>query len=92
MTSIKGQMDLFYASDMLIYIIHSCTMSFPTSIIFKVENLLLMIQVGKLSTGDSLDMCPQDEAAIVANDATVKDMEVTFTSQICLYWFPAAIS
>lgn len=33
-------------------------------------------QVGKLSTGDSLDMSAQDEASIVANDATVKDMEV----------------
>ncbi|KAH6811932.1 methylthioadenosine nucleosidase 1 [Perilla frutescens var. frutescens] len=35
----------------------------------------LNLKVGKLSTGDSLDMCPQDEAAIVANDATIKDME-----------------
>ncbi|KAF9619192.1 hypothetical protein IFM89_005746 [Coptis chinensis] len=33
------------------------------------------LKVGKLSTGDSLDMSPQDEAAIIANDATVKDME-----------------
>ncbi|XP_022896070.1 5'-methylthioadenosine/S-adenosylhomocysteine nucleosidase 2 isoform X2 [Olea europaea var. sylvestris] len=33
------------------------------------------IPIGKLSTGDSLDMCPHDEKAIVANDATVKDME-----------------
>jgi hypothetical protein len=37
---------------------------------------MLMFQAGKLSTGDSLDMSPQDEASIVANDATVKDMEV----------------
>ncbi len=36
-----------------------------------------MFQVGKLSTGDSLDMSSQDEASITANDATVKDMEVT---------------
>ena len=36
-----------------------------------------MLQVGKLSTGDSLDMSPQDEASITANDATVKDMEVS---------------
>uniref|UniRef100_A0A7N0T8R8 Nucleoside phosphorylase domain-containing protein n=1 Tax=Kalanchoe fedtschenkoi TaxID=63787 RepID=A0A7N0T8R8_KALFE len=35
----------------------------------------LKLKVGKLSTGDSLDMCPQDEASIIANDATVKDME-----------------
>lgn len=34
------------------------------------------LQAGKLSTGDSLDMSPQDEALITANDATVKDMEV----------------
>eukprot|EP00262_Sarcandra_glabra_P012181 TRINITY_DN308_c0_g1_i2.p1 TRINITY_DN308_c0_g1~~TRINITY_DN308_c0_g1_i2.p1 ORF type:complete len:265 (-),score=52.88 TRINITY_DN308_c0_g1_i2:377-1171(-) len=33
------------------------------------------MKVGKLSTGDSLDMSPQDEAAILANDATIKDME-----------------
>lgn len=41
-----------------------------------------IVQVGKLSTGDSLDMSPQDEASIIANDATIKDMEVTF--QLCL--------
>lgn len=35
----------------------------------------LNLKVGKLSTGDSLDMSPHDEAAILANDATVKDME-----------------
>lgn len=35
----------------------------------------LNLKVGKLSTGDSLDMSPMDEASIVANDATVKDME-----------------
>ncbi|KAK9287450.1 hypothetical protein L1049_015871 [Liquidambar formosana] len=40
-------------------------------------NLLneLNLKVGKLSTGDSLDMSPQDEASITTNDATVKDME-----------------
>lgn len=38
-----------------------------------------MFQVGKLSTGDSLDMSAVDEAAIHANDATVKDMEVGIT-------------
>jgi hypothetical protein len=41
---------------------------------------MLMFQVGKLSTGDSLDMSPQEEASIVANDATVKDMEVKLNS------------
>ncbi|XP_062233791.1 5'-methylthioadenosine/S-adenosylhomocysteine nucleosidase-like [Phragmites australis] len=35
----------------------------------------LNLKVGKLSTGDSLDMSPQDEAAILRNDATIKDME-----------------
>lgn len=43
--------------------------------------LIFLFQVGKLSTGDSLDMSPQDEATIIANDATVKDMEVT--SKMC---------
>ncbi|GKV20999.1 hypothetical protein SLEP1_g31034 [Rubroshorea leprosula] len=40
-------------------------------------NLLkeLNLKVGRLSTGDSLDMSPHDETAITANDATVKDME-----------------
>ncbi|KAL5206045.1 hypothetical protein ABZP36_034254 [Zizania latifolia] len=32
-------------------------------------------QIGKLSTGDSLDMPPHDESAILSNDATIKDME-----------------
>lgn len=35
----------------------------------------LNLKVGKLSTGDSLDMTPMDESSIIANDATVKDME-----------------
>ncbi|KAL3597435.1 hypothetical protein D5086_009072 [Populus alba] len=44
---------------------------------FSTPNLLkeLNLKAGKLSTGDSLDMSPQDEASIVANEATVKDME-----------------
>ncbi|KAK3028640.1 hypothetical protein RJ639_037820 [Escallonia herrerae] len=44
---------------------------------FSAPNLSkeLNLKVGKLSTGDSLDMCPQDEASITANDATLKDME-----------------
>ncbi|PON55111.1 COBRA-like protein [Parasponia andersonii] len=44
---------------------------------FSTSNLLkeLNLKVGKLSTGDSLDMTPQDEASITANDATIKDME-----------------
>lgn len=44
---------------------------------FTASNLVqeLNLKTGKLSTGDSLDMSPQDEAAITANDATLKDME-----------------
>ncbi|KAJ4716716.1 5'-methylthioadenosine/S-adenosylhomocysteine nucleosidase [Melia azedarach] len=44
---------------------------------FSTPNLLkeLNLKVGKLSTGDSLDMSPQDETSIIANDAAVKDME-----------------
>ncbi|XP_077221153.1 5'-methylthioadenosine/S-adenosylhomocysteine nucleosidase-like isoform X3 [Tasmannia lanceolata] len=44
---------------------------------FSTPNILkeLNLKVGKLSTGDSLDMCPHDEASIVANDAAIKDME-----------------
>ncbi|XVE93777.1 hypothetical protein REPUB_Repub01dG0223900 [Reevesia pubescens] len=44
---------------------------------FSTPNLLkaLNLKTGKLSTGDSLDMSPHDEASITANDATVKDME-----------------
>ncbi|KAF1002359.1 5'-methylthioadenosine/S-adenosylhomocysteine nucleosidase-like [Apium graveolens] len=33
------------------------------------------LKAGKLSTGDSMDMCPSDESSIIANDATLKDME-----------------
>lgn len=32
-----------------------------------------------MSTGDSLDMTEQDETSMIANDATVKDMEVLVT-------------
>ncbi|KAI9123491.1 hypothetical protein K1719_004791 [Acacia pycnantha] len=44
---------------------------------FETPNLVkeLNLKVAKLSTGDSLDMTQQDEASIIANDATVKDME-----------------
>ena len=44
---------------------------------FEAPNLVkeLNLKVGKLSTGDSLDMTQQDESSIIANDATVKDME-----------------
>lgn len=44
---------------------------------FSTPNLVkeLGLKVGKLSTGDSLDMSPQDEELIRANDTSVKDME-----------------
>jgi len=44
---------------------------------FATPNIVkeLNLKVGKLSTGDSLDMSPHDESAILSNDATVKDME-----------------
>ncbi|KAJ8433942.1 hypothetical protein Cgig2_001871 [Carnegiea gigantea] len=44
---------------------------------FSAPNLVrdLNLKTGKLSTGDSLDMSPHDEASIIANDATLKDME-----------------
>ncbi|WP_284120962.1 hypothetical protein, partial [Klebsiella pneumoniae] len=45
--------------------------AFPTPNLMKTLNL----KVGKLSTGDSLDTSPKDEASIVSNDATIKDME-----------------
>ncbi|KAI5064936.1 hypothetical protein GOP47_0019631 [Adiantum capillus-veneris] len=35
----------------------------------------LQLKEGKLSTGNSLDMTPQDEQIIKSNDATIKDME-----------------
>lgn len=53
------------------------------SLVFINDCVLIMVglsthilQVCKLSTGDSLDMCPQDETCILANDATIVDMEV----------------
>ncbi|XP_027942633.1 5'-methylthioadenosine/S-adenosylhomocysteine nucleosidase 1-like isoform X2 [Vigna unguiculata] len=44
---------------------------------FNTPNLIkeLNLKVGRLSTGDSLDMTLQDESLIMANDATVIDME-----------------
>ncbi|KAJ7532301.1 hypothetical protein O6H91_14G081900 [Diphasiastrum complanatum] len=40
-------------------------------------NLLAILELknGKLSTGNSLDMSPEDEELIKSNDATIKDME-----------------
>ncbi|VVB10309.1 unnamed protein product [Arabis nemorensis] len=45
--------------------------AFPTPNLIKELNL----KVGRLSTGDSMDMPPHDKDSITANDATVKDME-----------------
>ncbi|XP_058213151.1 5'-methylthioadenosine/S-adenosylhomocysteine nucleosidase-like isoform X3 [Rhododendron vialii] len=50
--------------------------AFPTPNLAKTLNL----KVGKLTTGDSLDTSPKDEASIVSNDATIKDMEVSSRS------------
>lgn len=46
---------------------------FTTSEAFRENGVF---QIGRLSTGDSLDMSMQDESLIIANDATLKDMEV----------------
>ncbi|KAJ0077200.1 hypothetical protein Patl1_36594 [Pistacia atlantica] len=56
-------------------------------------NLLkeLNLKVCKLSTGDSLDMSPQDEATIIANDATVKDMEGAAVGYVADLWKVPAI-
>lgn len=57
-------------------------------LVFNILEVIVpyLLQVGKLSTGDSLDMSPHDESAILNNDATVKDMEVSiyFCSSIQL--------
>ncbi|XP_047322716.1 5'-methylthioadenosine/S-adenosylhomocysteine nucleosidase-like [Impatiens glandulifera] len=45
--------------------------TFSTPELLKALNL----KIGKLSTGDSLDMSPEDDKSIIANDATLKDME-----------------
>ncbi|CAA7391331.1 unnamed protein product [Spirodela intermedia] len=44
---------------------------------FSTPNLVreINLKIGKLSTGDSLDMSPHDEASIMANEAVIKDME-----------------
>ncbi|CAH9115800.1 unnamed protein product [Cuscuta europaea] len=44
---------------------------------FQTPNLVkeLNMKVGKLSTGDSLDMAPADESSIIKNGASLKDME-----------------
>lgn len=74
--------DVFLASDVAF---HDRRIPIPVFDLYGVglrqtcstPNLLkeLNLKVGKLSTGDSLDMSQQDETSIVSNDATVKDME-----------------
>ncbi|KAI5647899.1 hypothetical protein M9H77_33904 [Catharanthus roseus] len=74
--------DVFIASDLAF---HDRRIPIPVFDLYGVgnrracptPNILnkLNLKVGKLSTGDSLDMSPHDESAIIANDATVKDME-----------------
>lgn len=75
-------------------------MNFSDSFIWSLQHQLevlicnlFMVQIGKLSTGDSLDMSTQDEATIIANDASVKDMEVTFEHHLIRFelngsWHP----
>ncbi|KAJ0816438.1 putative methylthioadenosine nucleosidase [Helianthus annuus] len=52
---------------------------------FSTPNLVkeLNLKVCKLSTGDSLDMSPQDETCILANDATIVDMEGAAVAYVC---------
>ncbi|PSS12046.1 5'-methylthioadenosine/S-adenosylhomocysteine nucleosidase [Actinidia chinensis var. chinensis] len=74
--------DIFLASDVAF---HDRRIPIPVFDLYGVglrqalstPNLLktLNLKVGKLSTGDSLDTSPQDEASIISNHATVKDME-----------------
>ncbi len=40
-----------------------------------------------MSTGNSLDMTPEDEEIIKANDATIKDMEVSFHITWMCSWY-----
>ncbi|KAK1379420.1 5'-methylthioadenosine/S-adenosylhomocysteine nucleosidase 2 [Heracleum sosnowskyi] len=42
---------------------------------FGSHEQVLRIWIPRSQVGDSLEMCPQDESFIIANDATVKDME-----------------
>ncbi|GLT86119.1 hypothetical protein SLE2022_042810 [Rubroshorea leprosula] len=74
--------DVFLASDIAF---HDRRIPIPVFDLYGVgqrqacstPNLLkeVNLKAGKLSTGDSLDMSPHDETAIIANDATLKDME-----------------
>ncbi|GJS97385.1 nucleoside phosphorylase [Tanacetum coccineum] len=52
---------------------------------FSTPNLVkdLHLKVCKLSTGDSLDMSPHDETCILANDATIVDMEGAALAYVC---------
>ncbi|GJV04375.1 nucleoside phosphorylase [Tanacetum coccineum] len=52
---------------------------------FSTPNLVkgLNLKVCKLSTGDSLDMSPHDETCILANDATIVDMEGAALAYVC---------
>ncbi|PSS26003.1 5'-methylthioadenosine/S-adenosylhomocysteine nucleosidase [Actinidia chinensis var. chinensis] len=74
--------DIFLASDVAF---HDRRIPIPVFDLYGVglrqalstPNLLktLNLKVGKLSTGDSLETSPKDEASIIANHATIKDME-----------------
>eukprot|EP00252_Welwitschia_mirabilis_P008691 TRINITY_DN20768_c0_g1_i1.p1 TRINITY_DN20768_c0_g1~~TRINITY_DN20768_c0_g1_i1.p1 ORF type:complete len:247 (+),score=51.29 TRINITY_DN20768_c0_g1_i1:171-911(+) len=59
---------------------------------FQPTNLVndLGLKVGRLSTGDSLDLSPQDEEIIRANDTAIKDMEGAAVSYVAeLFSIPA---
>ncbi|KAJ7537117.1 hypothetical protein O6H91_12G098100 [Diphasiastrum complanatum] len=52
----------------------------------------LGLKLGKLSTGNSLDMSPQDEEVIKSNDATIKDMEGAAVAYVAnLFSVPAIL-
>ncbi|KAF8083075.1 hypothetical protein N665_0792s0005 [Sinapis alba] len=83
MQKVKGANigDVFLASDVLF---HHRRIPIPMFDLYRVglrqafstPNLLkeLNLNIGRLSTGDSLDMSTQDESLIIANDATLKNM------------------
>lgn len=58
--------------------------SLPITILYRIFIWSHSIfQAGVLSTGDSFDICPPDEAFIAANNANLVDMEVTLLINAC---------
>ncbi|KAL5202326.1 hypothetical protein ABZP36_013278 [Zizania latifolia] len=58
-------------------------------LIYDLAKKHLVNEVGKLSNGDSLDMPPHDESAILSNDATIKDTEFMIEGLDC---FPGSVT